>query len=357
MGIFDKVLRSDESVFKVEIALNYDYQPKLIPYREKQQFKIVNCIKPLFNNMNGRNLIITGLPGIGKTVATKHVLAELEEETTEIIPIYINCWQKQTTYKIFVDICNQLEFKFIQNKRTEELLEIIKKILNKKAAVFVFDEIDKTDDPNFLYSLIEEIHYKSIICITNYKSWVSTLDKRIMSRLMPETIEFLPYNKVETEGILNERIRIAFVPEVWDKKALSIIVEKTSELKDIRTGLYLLKEAGLCANDRSSKKIEEIDVKKALEKIPDFKIKNTNELENDLQIILEIVKKNSGSKIGELYKIYESNEGKGSYKTFQRKIAKLKESKFIKTKKIIGGEEGSTTIVSYDTATKQLSDF
>lgn len=357
MGLFDKVLASEESLFKNEVALSYEFMPKLVPYREIQQKAIARCINPLFNKMNGKNVILYGLPGIGKTVATRHVLKELEEETDDIIPIFINCWQKNTSFKIFLDICEKLEYKFIHNKRTEELFDIIKKELNKKSVVFVFDEIDKVEDFTFLYSILEEIYRKTIICITNYKSWISSLDERIMSRLVPEQIEFPVYTKSETEGILKERISLAFVPNVWKEEALSDVVAITYDLKDIRSGLYLLKESGLSAEDRSSKTVEKQDVGSAKSKLQDFKIKKVDDLDEDIQHMLELIKKQSPAKIGDLFSIYQESGGKMSYKSFQRRIDKLKDNKFISVKKISGGPEGNTTIIHYDAAARQLSDF
>jgi archaeal cell division control protein 6 len=357
MGVFDKILKNDETLFKNEVALSYDYIPKLIPYRENQQFQIANCIKPLFSDMNGRNIIICGLPGIGKTVATRHVLMELEEKTAEIIPIYINCWQKQTSFKIFLDICDQIEYKFTHNKRTEELFDIIKKNLNKKSVVFVFDEIDKTEDFNFLYTILEEIYRKTIICITNYKSWISSLDERIMSRLVPEHMDFNPYNKVETKGIIEERIKLAFFPDVWNENAIQKVIDTTFELKDIRSGLYLLKESGLAAEEEGIKEINIKHVEKAISKLQDFKIKKVDALDEDVQEILKLIKKHSPTKIGELHKIYLNAGGTASYKTFQRRIEKLKDNKYISVTKQLGGAEGTTTIITYNAINKEISDF
>jgi len=84
--------------------LDYNFIPKLIPFRELQQRQIASCIKPLLNNMNGRNAFIFGPTGVGKTLACKHLLNELEETTEDIIPIYVNCWQRNTTYKIMLAI-------------------------------------------------------------------------------------------------------------------------------------------------------------------------------------------------------------------------------------------------------------
>ena len=139
MGIFDNVLKEGESLFLDEIALDYDYIPKLIKFRESQQHYIADCIKPLFNNRNGKNLFICGSPGIGKSLVVKHVLRDLKNETDAIIPIYINWWKKDTSFKIINEICEQLNYKWVQGKRTDELMEVITNMLNKKAVVFVLD--------------------------------------------------------------------------------------------------------------------------------------------------------------------------------------------------------------------------
>ena len=94
MGLFDDILHEDESLFLDEIALDYDYVPKEIPYREEQQHFIARCISPLLNKKTGRNLFIHGSPGIGKTLACLFVKRELEEKTDDVFTIYVNCWKK-----------------------------------------------------------------------------------------------------------------------------------------------------------------------------------------------------------------------------------------------------------------------
>ena len=352
MGLFDNVLKGEQTLFKNEVALDYDFLPKLLPYRETEQKYVATCIKPLFAQRSGRNLLIYGPPGIGKTAAVRHVIRDLEEETDEIFPIYINCWQYNTSYKVFVEICEQLGYKFTQNKKTTELFKIATQLINKKSAVLVFDEIDKAEDFDFLYVLIEEVYRKVLILLTNYKSWLLDLDERIRSRLLAELQEFRQYNEAETKGILKERVEYAFFDGVWEDAALKKVVEKTHAIKDIRSGLFLLKESGLIAEEGGQKQIVVDHVNKAIEKLDEFSIKNTEELEDESQFILKVVKEQTGStKIGDLFKSYEAAGGKASYKTFQRKIAKLEEGKFIHVTKKTGAG-GNTTIIE-----KKLTDF
>ncbi|MBW2992327.1 AAA family ATPase [Candidatus Woesearchaeota archaeon] len=356
MTHFGNILGSEESLFRNEVALDYSFIPKLIPYREMQQRLIAAAIKPLFNERNGKNLLLHGLPGVGKTVACKHVVNEIEEHTEDIYLIYVNCWQRKTTYQIALEICDVLGYKFTQNKKTEELMDMVKQLLNKKQAVFVLDEVDKLEDVDLIYYLLEEIYRKSIILITNYKDWIGDLDNRIKSRLTAELLEFKPYNLVETKGILKHRMDYAFVSGVWGDEAFEDVVNKTFGQKDIRQGLYLMREAGNAAEERASRKIEKKDVEEAIKKLEEFNIKNPEELEDDTQFILDVIKKNSGEKIGDIFKRYQEEGGKRSYKSFTRKIKLLEQGKFIAAEKITGAM-GNTTILKYKEKEKKLTEF
>jgi len=356
MGLFKDMLKDNESLFKDEIALDYDYLPKVLPYREKEQRQIATCIAPLLQKRNARNLFVYGAPGIGKTAAARHVLLDLEKETDDVIPIYINCWKKNTTYRIAYEICELLGLKFLQNKKSDELVKLAKDILNKKSVVFIFDEVDKLEDFDFLYFILEEIYRKSVILITNYRTWFAGLDERVKSRLTAETLEFKQYNAEETKGIMKHRLGYAFYDNVWEDDAFNIAAEKTAELKDIRSGLYILKEAGLAAEERASRKIIAAHVRLAISKLEDFSVKKSTDLGEELRKILHLIKENNNVKIGDLYKIYQEHGGVVSYKTFQRKIKKLQDGKFISVTKTEGGDLGNTSIIKL-AGIKKLTDF
>src|SRR3989338_1484150 len=231
-----------ESLFRNPIALDYDYQPKLVKYREAEMKQVAAAIRPLLQKRSGRNVFVYGPSGVGKTVAVRNLLLELEQETDEIVPFYINCWKNDTTFKMLLEMCSVINYKFTHNKRGDELFEIVKKDINKKAAVFVFDEVDKIDDVDFLYNVIEEVFNKSLILITNHKGWIADLDTRIKSRLTAELLEFRPYNLTETRGVLQQRMEFVFAPDVWEDAALEAVAQKSFGMQDIRAGLYLMKE-------------------------------------------------------------------------------------------------------------------
>ena len=166
-----------------DVALSYDFIPKEVEHRENENHYIAECIKPLFNNRNGKNVFIYGSPGIGKTLAVKSVFLELEENTDEISSFYINCWKNNTTHKVIIEICNLINYKFTADKSTNELINDLKKILNKKPIIICLDEADKLENNDILYFILEDLYKKTLILITNERSWLDELDKRVRSRL------------------------------------------------------------------------------------------------------------------------------------------------------------------------------
>ncbi|MBI4016294.1 MAG: AAA family ATPase [Candidatus Aenigmarchaeota archaeon] len=347
MSLFNEMLGAGESLFKQEDALDPEYLPKLLPYRELQQKQIASAIKPLFSDRNGRNLFVFGSPGIGKTAAARWVLRDLEETTDEVLQLFINCWQKNSTYKIMLEICSLLDYKFTQNKNTDELFNVIKNMVNKKSAVFVFDEIDKVEDLDFLYAILNDIEKKTVVLITNYKNWIASLEDRIKSRLLPETLEFKSYTKEETKEILKQRIGFAFVPGVWAQDAFELVASRAGEIHDVRAGLFLLRQAGLAAEEAGQKRIALSHAQKSIEKLSTYETEKTPDLESDEKLVLELVKSNSGKKIGELFELYTKQGGTGTYKTFQRRIEKLEKGGMITSSRTFGGKEGNTTVITY----------
>lgn len=350
MAFFDKNLKPEESLFSDIVALDFDYQPKLVPYRESHQFKIAECIKPLFAKRSGRNLLIHGGPGVGKTVSLKHVLKEIKDEglDEEVRVTYINCWKKDTSFKIVLELCNQLNYKFTQNKNTDILLKEVIKILNKTSSVLCFDEVDKLKEVDVIYSLVEDVNRKTIILITNDLSWFDKVDPRLKSRLETQRLEFSHYNIDEVKGILKQRCGYALVPGVLEENAFDLIVQKTFESKDLRKGLSFIREAGMIAEDKSSKKILLSHADQAYKNLSEKNIKEIK-INKEQNEILNIVKNNPKERIGKLYEKYkkENPENPKTYKTFQRQIQKLEKDGIVKKKKVTTDKGGNSTLVEY----------
>lgn len=353
MPLFKDMLDDKESLFLNPIALDYDYIPPVIKFRENQQHHIATCIKPLFENRNGRNLFITGAPGIGKTLAARYVIKELEEETSDINTIYINCWKMNTPYKIALELCRLIEYTFTHNKTTEELFQFICAALNKKPSVICLDEIDKLQDFKALYTLLEDIRRKTIILISNEKELLCKLDQRIKSRLNPELLEFKPYNLNETYEILKQRAEYAFPPNVLEKEGLELISQKAYTFKDIRTGLYLMKEAAELAESKSLRKIMLQQVKEAVNKLTDFKLKKKDSLTQEQNKLLDLIKEHPNKSAAELHRLLGLEE---SYKNFRRKLDLLEKANLIEIEEAMDSGGGKTNRINLRTI-RTLAEF
>jgi cell division control protein 6 len=256
------------SLFINPAILEQTFLPRKLPYREEQHQYIANCIKPLFERRNGTNLIITGSPGIGKTACVKYVFRMLVEETDNIMPVYVNCWKRDTSPKIINEIAKKMDLKLIDKLSSDEIFDrLIEKFNKFDGVVFAFDELDKVKDFDFLYRILEDVPYKTILLITNINEIVAKMDRRLLSRMLLEKVDFKPYNYNETKGILYERQKAAFAPGSWDYDAFEGIIRKTYNAKDVRTGLFLMKTAGEIATSRNAPRITTEDVNNAMKKL------------------------------------------------------------------------------------------
>ena len=352
------MLHGDESLFLDSIALDVDYMPPVVKHREGEQGHIAECLKPLFSKRSGKNVVLSGVPGIGKTVATKHLINELKEQSGGIKSLYINCWKKDTPYKVVLEMCSQLGFKFTAGRNTDELMKEITRILNKSPCVIILDEADKIDEQQIFYTLFEDLFTKSIICITNERDWLSKLDDRVRSRMLAEVVDFKPYNYDEVRDILRERVKYAFVPNVLSDDAFEKIVGKTFEMGDIRSGLFLLKNSGEEAEGKSKRKIELIDAEKAIGRLDEFQRKSSTQLGEEEEFILKIVKLNSGLTSSKMHIAYQKVGGKQAYTTFQRKLKSLGKNGFITLSEINEGRGRSTRVThGAPESEKKLVDF
>jgi len=307
-GFFD-VLGNEESIFRNEEVLDVDFLPNKLPGRENEINEIVYNIKPLFQQRKAINLFIFGNPGLGKTACIKFIFNKIEEESNEVRAFYVNCWENTTSYAIMNEISRIAGIPFPKKGVAFEFIinEMKRKLTNLNGYVFAFDEVDKVEKTDFLYTLFENFNRNAcFILITNHRDFLLKIEPRIKSRLQLNTLEFKPYTIAQIEAILRERIKFAFAPNTISEEAIKLCVEKTNESKDIRTGLFILFNAGKIAESSASRRITIEHIKKAIEKLPDFNkeilIEKLNEEEKK---ILEIIKENQGKLSGEIFRIYK----------------------------------------------------
>ncbi len=335
MSLFNDLLSSDQTLFSDESVLDFDYIPDSVKSRDYEMRKIADSIKPMFFEKKPSNIFITGKPGIGKTLTMKFILNDLKESSNDIMPCYINNWKSSTSHSVFVELSQLFGTPYPRKGiSTEEIMgNIIRKIEGKKGVAIVFDEIDKAQDMDFIYPLIEGLGKKvCIIFISNYADFLKKIDSRLMSRLNLESLDFKEYNYEQVREILEERIKYAFYPNVFDSDAFDLAVDYCFECRDLRKGISLLLKSGRVAEKDSSKKIKKEHVAVAIESVKNsIRTDLIKGLEEHEKAMLDLLKSNNGIITGDFYELFiKSNKGI-SLRTFRKYLNKLELLEFIKT--------------------------
>lgn len=350
MELFKDVLSHDESLFRNEDALQFDFLPPLLPHREGEIEHIANCTKPLFGNRRATNLLVHGGSGIGKTVSIKFIFNQLGSVSDKIIPIYINCWENTTTHATVIEIGKQIGLPFPTKGIATDVIgkNVFSRLKSFGGVVICFDEIDKAEEIDYLYTLSEEVGSRlCILLVTNHRNFMSRVDPRIKSRLCLEQLEFMDYKMDEVFNILEERVKYGFVPGVMPEEVVHKAAEKAFENSDVRIGIFLLWKSGQIAESEGSKKITLKHFEKAAEKLIDFDHQRQMEnLDENERKILELINKMNNNITGDIYKEYKKTGGKLTERSFRTYIKKLEKMGLVKTEDTGKGFRGRSRIIN-----------
>ncbi|MFA5406175.1 MAG: AAA family ATPase [Candidatus Nanoarchaeia archaeon] len=323
-GLFKDILMDNETLFKDETILDYKFQPEEMPERDNEIKEIASFIKPLLQNRLGSNVFIHGMPGLGKTASIKYIFNELKE-TSDIVPVFINCWESQTTHTIALEIARRLGMLYPpKGVPTEEILNNAMRKLREKGAVVCLDEVDKIKDLDIIYSLLN-LERVCILMVTNNPKYKNYIEPRLMSRLNLNNMEFKPYTTREMKNIIERRAKQAFHPSVVSEGVVHEVSINSGT--DVRKAINLLLEAGRRAERDASRKIT---VKHVEEAIKTITINLPQELSDHEEKIINIIKENPNIISGDAYKNYREIHGELSIRSFRRYINRLRKQGLIK---------------------------
>ena len=271
--IFESFDRNN--IFKDKSALQSNYLPEDIPYRDEQINQIASILAPVLRGERASNLFLYGKTGTGKTLSIHYVRKELlkrikKDSEFKLRVEYLNCKLKKvsdTEYRILAELIKKLggdvpntglPTQSVYNK----FIEIIDS--EKQVVILILDEIDqavKKISDGFLYNLtrLNSELSKTQICIvgiSNDVTFLDGLDPRIKSSLSEEEIIFPPYNALQLQEILNKRAVEVFKKNVVQEGVIAKCAAFAArEHGDARRALDLLRVAGELAERDGSDKI------------------------------------------------------------------------------------------------------
>jgi len=334
------MLSWDESVFRDEHVFEIDYVPETFKHRESQMRSLKYALRPAVRGSRPLNAMVRGPPGTGKTTSVQKLFGELAAQT-DVATIRVNCQVNATRYSVFSRLfegvfdyeppTSGISFKKLFNQITDRLVE------DDEVLVVALDDVNylfyENEASDTLYSLLRahEEHSGAKIGVIVISSdpdldVIDSLDSRVQSVFRPEEVYFNRYGEGEIADILGERVKRGFHDGVVSTDVLDEVAKLTAESGDLRVGIDLLRRAGLNAEMRASRTVNEQDVEDAFEKSKfvhlSRNLQNLSESETEL---VEVIAEHDGDQAGDVYEVFHERTELGytRYSEIVNKLEKL----------------------------------
>lgn len=321
-----------ESIFLDKSVLLSSYLPEEVLYRGELLQEVANILAPALRLEKPSNLFIYGKTGTGKTLSVKHILHSMEllaqKKNLPLKYIYVNCKLKKvadTEYRLIAQLIKEFGQEIPPTGLpTDEVYNIFYSLLDqeKRIVMLVLDEIDQLTrkiGDEILYNLtrINAELKQSQIClvgISNNFVFSENLDPRVRSSLSEEELIFPPYNALQIQDILRQRVQKAF-----KETSLEVgVIEKCAAFAardhgDARRAIDLLRVAGELAERNGLPKVGLGHLDEAERKIESDKMiyGATNQPKQFQSVLYAILLLNLNPQkknlfTGEIYEVYKT---------------------------------------------------
>lgn len=276
----------DVEVFANDDVLRDSYVPDQLIARDEEQDDYVQALRPVTRGSEPRNIFVYGDTGVGKTVATRLLLEELQADATELgIDLEI-AWinvKNLSSYQVVVQLVNH--FREADEQLSESgysMGSVLERLwgeldaLEATHVLIVLDEVDSLDtDDKLLYEIprarsegnVTETEV-GLIGISNNFAFRDNLSARVRATLCEHEIHFPPYDAEQLQTILEDRAERAFVDGALDDGVIELTAALAAqETGSARQALDVLYKAGELANQEESETIIESHVREAFEQV------------------------------------------------------------------------------------------
>ncbi|MAG47955.1 cell division control protein Cdc6 [archaeon] len=276
---FENYLGKDP-LFLDKKCLQANYTPNNIPHREEQINQLASILAPALRMEKPSNVFCYGKSGSGKSLCSQYVLDQIldvaKKKKLNVNGVYLNCKLKKvsdTEYRLLAALLKTLDVEVpTTGLPTQDVYKMFTEKIDKEEQllILILDEIDQLVNKigdEILYNLTRlnsELKKCQIIIVgvSNNLMFTDNLDPRVRSSLSEEEIVFPPYNALQIQDILKERVKVAFKKDSIENG----VIEKCAayaarEHGDARRALELLRVSGeLTERDGKTKiKIKYID--------------------------------------------------------------------------------------------------
>ena len=284
-----KFFAGKPNIIKDDAVFEPSFLPENLVHRDTEITRVANHFKSIVSKsakITGKQVIIQGPVGVGKTAVAKHFGLTLErycllssdENIAKIMYFHMNCRRQRSWYLILTSILRQLVPAFpLRGFSVDELLTYLAHVIveRNQGLLLCLDEIDyllsESKGVDVLYSLIrhhEGINHEkqaqiSLICITRNPHFQTLLDSALLSSLSQCVIVFEPYTSDQLFDILSQRAQQGLYENAYSKEVINAIASLAFNYGDARYAIELLWRSAKVAEQENSLTINFEHVRKA----------------------------------------------------------------------------------------------
>jgi len=324
--------KEDEGAILLDPSiLSEGYHPKSISGRETQVSRLRSCLSPVLRNEKPIHAWLYGRPGTGKTATARFLSQEIYDKS-RVASVHVNCRMYNSFFSILDFILNELRAGFGNERDARVKLEKLGRYARDRPLLIILDEIDFLpwkERSNLLYNL--SFGKIGLVCISEGREALLSLNGRTRSRLQPQLIEFPDYSQEETAAILRERASMSLSPDSWSEQTLKEIAQLAEG--DARAAIQTLRGTAELAHTQTAEKIDPDHIKEAFGGIRGFmKSYTLKRLGEHSKMLYDFIEGSEGmlsSRLWELYREECGNKGlepiaKRTYSHYLNTMARLK---------------------------------
>lgn len=373
------------NIFKDQTKLSFDYVPDELPGREKEIDSLARLFRPVLYDKMSQTALITGPVGSGKTAVVKRfcmVLKEAGLENRRMIEfVHVNCRNRKSESMVLLSILTHFDSRFPDRGFSiPEMIEILKKHLKKREChlVIVLDEADvllKRSGSDLVYAFTriqeedEELLGTISLILISQKAIVTHLDKASLSTFKRTNHqEFGKYGMDTLKDIVDQRIDLAFHPNVVEDGVSEMIATMAEEYGDARFAIELLEKSGMVSEEKGSDVVNPEHARWAKADVKPFVFEETiHQLNVHEQVMLlaasRLLKRTAYCSTGELETEYQAlceqiNKKPLGHTQFWQYMKEMDAFGLITTKRSGKGTVGNTTLITIqDVPVGELIDY